>query len=118
MGAPGSNLLGGRYALGEKIGAGGFGEVWRATDLILSRTVVLTGVSGPRRHGPQGDGAYHGGGGQQGGGDQRGASSHGRAQGQPVKDPAGGSRSTRAPWPMLVPLAAFPGQTAPTTRLA
>ena len=41
MGAPGSVILGGRYVLGEKIGAGGFSEVWRATDLVLSRQVAI-----------------------------------------------------------------------------
>src|SRR5215831_14498264 len=41
MGAPGSMVLGGRYVLGEKIGAGGFSEVWRATDLVLSRQVAI-----------------------------------------------------------------------------
>jgi eukaryotic-like serine/threonine-protein kinase len=41
MGAAGSVILGRRYALGEKIGAGGFSEVWRATDLVLSRPVAI-----------------------------------------------------------------------------
>jgi hypothetical protein len=41
MGAPGSIVLGGRYALGEKIGAGGFGEVWTATDVVLARPVAI-----------------------------------------------------------------------------
>ncbi len=41
MGAPGSIVLGRRYALGEKIGAGGFSEVWRATDLVLARPVAI-----------------------------------------------------------------------------
>jgi serine/threonine-protein kinase len=40
MGAPGSIVLG-RYALGEKIGAGGFSEVWRATDVVLARPVAI-----------------------------------------------------------------------------
>jgi hypothetical protein len=41
MGAPGSGVLGRRYALGERIGAGGFSEVWRATDLVLARPVAI-----------------------------------------------------------------------------
>ena len=35
------NLLAGRYRLAEPIGAGGFGEVWRATDAVLSRPVAV-----------------------------------------------------------------------------
>jgi len=41
MGAAGGVVLGRRYVLGEKIGAGGFSEVWRATDLVLSRPVAI-----------------------------------------------------------------------------
>jgi len=41
MGASGGVVLGRRYALGEKIGAGGFSEVWRATDLVLARPVAV-----------------------------------------------------------------------------
>jgi eukaryotic-like serine/threonine-protein kinase len=34
-------VLGGRYVLGEQIGIGGYGEVWRATDTLLARPVAL-----------------------------------------------------------------------------
>ena len=34
-------VLGGRYALDEHIGDGGYGEVWRATDTVLSRPVAV-----------------------------------------------------------------------------
>lgn len=34
-------VLGGRYDLKEQIGRGGYGEVWRATDTVLSRTVAV-----------------------------------------------------------------------------
>jgi hypothetical protein len=34
-------VLGGRYVLGEHIGHGGYGEVWRATDTALSRPVAV-----------------------------------------------------------------------------
>jgi serine/threonine-protein kinase len=33
--------LGGRYVLEEQIGNGGYGEVWRATDTVLSRPVAV-----------------------------------------------------------------------------
>ena len=35
------SLLAGRYRLDEPIGRGGFGEVWRATDTVLSRSVAV-----------------------------------------------------------------------------
>ena len=35
------NLLTDRYRLDEPIGRGGFGEVWRATDVVLSRPVAV-----------------------------------------------------------------------------
>src|SRR5215470_12166503 len=41
MAAPGSGVLGRRYALEEKIGAGGYSEVWRGTDVVLTRQVAI-----------------------------------------------------------------------------
>jgi eukaryotic-like serine/threonine-protein kinase len=35
------NLLADRYRLDEPIGAGGFSEVWRATDTVLARPVAV-----------------------------------------------------------------------------
>jgi hypothetical protein len=34
-------MLGGRYELAERVGAGGFSEVWRAADLVLARPVAV-----------------------------------------------------------------------------
>jgi serine/threonine protein kinase len=34
-------VLGGRYVLDEQIGSGGYGEVWRAADTVLSRPVAI-----------------------------------------------------------------------------
>src|SRR5215469_12753704 len=41
MGGPGNVVLGRRYALEEKIGAGGYSEVWRGTDVVLARPVAI-----------------------------------------------------------------------------
>jgi serine/threonine protein kinase len=34
-------LLAGRYRLDQRIASGGFGEVWRATDVVLTRPVAV-----------------------------------------------------------------------------
>jgi serine/threonine protein kinase len=34
-------VLGGRYVLEEQVGSGGYGEVWRAADTVLSRPVAI-----------------------------------------------------------------------------
>src|SRR5215472_15694756 len=36
-----STTLDGRYTLAERIGVGGFSEVWRARDLVLDRPVAV-----------------------------------------------------------------------------
>ena len=38
--SPGT-MLGGRYRLDERIAGGGMGDVWRATDEVLGRTVAV-----------------------------------------------------------------------------
>ena len=47
--APGARTVLGRYRLERRIGAGGFGVVWRAQDLTLERHVAVKVV--PRGHG-------------------------------------------------------------------
>src|SRR5690242_10369396 len=44
-------VLGGRYALEEQIGNGGYGEGWRASDTVLSRPVA--GMPPPPRSTPR-----------------------------------------------------------------
>jgi serine/threonine-protein kinase len=41
MSGCGWQLLGGRYRLEQQVAAGGFGEVWRATDTVLARPVAV-----------------------------------------------------------------------------
>ena len=45
-------LLGGRYRLDDRIAAGGMGEVWSATDTVLSRSVAVKTLLGGRGSDP------------------------------------------------------------------
>ena len=38
---PTGGMLGGRYQLREQLGAGGYSEVWRGTDVVLARPVAI-----------------------------------------------------------------------------
>jgi eukaryotic-like serine/threonine-protein kinase len=46
-------LLDGRYSLDEKIGVGGFCEVWRATDTVLTRPVAVKLLHAGYAHQPE-----------------------------------------------------------------
>jgi len=48
-----STLLDGRYWLDEEIGAGGFCEVWRATDTVLTRPVAVKLLHAGYAHQPE-----------------------------------------------------------------
>jgi eukaryotic-like serine/threonine-protein kinase len=46
-------ILDGRYVLDEQIGAGGFCEVWRATDIVLTRPVAVKMLHAGYAHQPE-----------------------------------------------------------------
>jgi eukaryotic-like serine/threonine-protein kinase len=53
------SVLAGRYRLDEKVGAGGMGVVWRATDLELRRVVAIKQTTDARREARIGAGLAH-----------------------------------------------------------
>jgi eukaryotic-like serine/threonine-protein kinase len=48
-----ATLLDGRYSLDEQIGAGGFCEVWRASDTVLTRPVAVKLLHAGYAHQPE-----------------------------------------------------------------
>jgi eukaryotic-like serine/threonine-protein kinase len=48
-----ATLLDGRYSLDEEIGAGGFCEVWRATDTVLTRPIAVKLLHAGYAHQPE-----------------------------------------------------------------
>jgi eukaryotic-like serine/threonine-protein kinase len=48
-----ATLLDGRYSLDAEIGTGGFCEVWRATDTVLTRPVAIKLLHAGHAHQPE-----------------------------------------------------------------